>query len=63
MNALETVSIRCPYCGEPVDVVVDTTIPRQRYVEDCSVCCRPIDLDVSIDDAGGVSAIAARDDD
>jgi hypothetical protein len=32
----------CPYCGEPVDVLLDPgSGPRQAYVEDCPVCCRP----------------------
>ena len=33
---------RCPYCWEEVDVWVDPGgASEQRYVEDCSVCCRP----------------------
>ena len=37
-----TVSVLCPYCGEPVELLIDTTLPRQQYVEDCEVCCRPM---------------------
>ncbi|HXH64406.1 MAG TPA: CPXCG motif-containing cysteine-rich protein [Mariprofundaceae bacterium] len=62
MNALETTAIRCPYCGEHIDITVDTTSPRQAYVEDCLICCRPIQLDVSINDAGEISVTTARDD-
>jgi hypothetical protein len=32
----------CPHCGESVRLAVDPGGgARQRYVEDCPVCCRP----------------------
>ena len=34
----------CPYCGEEISMVLDTSVPRQTYVEDCQVCCRPIEV-------------------
>ena len=43
-------SIQCPYCGESIDVVIDDSVDQQRYVEDCQVCCRPINLAVVVDD-------------
>lgn len=46
----------CPYCGEPIDLLVDTELPEQSYIEDCSVCCRPIDVQVTVVD-GGVEVI------
>lgn len=42
MIASDTASVLCPYCGEPVELLIDTTLPRQQYVEDCEVCCRPM---------------------
>jgi hypothetical protein len=33
----------CPYCGEQLDMVLDASAGEQRYVEDCAVCCRPIE--------------------
>jgi hypothetical protein len=35
-------SVTCPYCWERIVIAVDTTVPEQQYVEDCSVCCGPI---------------------
>ena len=32
----------CPYCGEPIELLIDTSITQQEYVEDCEVCCRPM---------------------
>ncbi|MEO0557360.1 MAG: CPXCG motif-containing cysteine-rich protein [Bacteroidota bacterium] len=34
----------CPYCGAPITMLLDPSIPRQRYVEDCEVCCNPIEI-------------------
>lgn len=36
----ETVSVRCPYCGEWVDFYVDPETSG-ALVEDCAVCCNP----------------------
>ena len=39
---------QCPYCGEPIDLSVDEAGGvTQRYIEDCSVCCRPIEIAVT----------------
>ena len=36
------ITVWCPYCGEPVDLLVDPGGgSKQEYVEDCEVCCRP----------------------
>ena len=40
-------TIYCPCCGENIRVVLDLSVPEQNYVEDCSVCCRPILLSYS----------------
>ena len=43
----ESIAADCPYCGEPVDLVVDAGGgDHQSYVEDCPVCCRPWQVDV-----------------
>jgi transposase-like protein len=39
--------VNCPYCGEEIDVWIEPGgVAHQRYVEDCSVCCRPIRLSI-----------------
>jgi hypothetical protein len=48
-------SIYCPYCGEAIDVVIDDSVEHQQYVEDCWVCCRPINIEVMVDRDSGVS--------
>lgn len=54
----------CPYCGETIELFVDTGGRRtQRYVEDCSVCCRPIDVHASTDEEGEPAVSVQRSDD
>ncbi len=46
---LEIQTYQCPYCGEPVEAVLDLSGGDQQYVEDCPVCCRPIIFDLQTD--------------
>jgi len=41
-------SISCPYCGESITVFVDVSQGDQHTIEDCWVCCRPIEMLVTI---------------
>ena len=34
----------CPYCWEPITMLLDLSATDQSYVEDCEVCCNPISL-------------------
>jgi hypothetical protein len=36
----------CPYCWEPISMLVDPSVREQTYIEDCEVCCRPIRVHV-----------------
>lgn len=44
--------VTCPYCGEPIELLLDGSAGEQGYVEDCPVCCRPIEVRVDIDGDG-----------
>jgi len=35
---------QCPYCWESISMLVDTSVSSQTYIEDCEVCCRPIEI-------------------
>ncbi|GAB5493138.1 MAG: hypothetical protein Phog2KO_33530 [Phototrophicaceae bacterium] len=39
----------CPYCWQSVTILLDTSVRRQSYVEDCEVCCNPIDIRYELD--------------
>ena len=41
---LESALYDCPYCGEEVETSVDLSGGDQNYIEDCQVCCRPINF-------------------
>jgi hypothetical protein len=59
-----TAWVACPYCGEELELAVDPGGGSvQEYVEDCEVCCRPLQLTVSWDEDGVAHAEAATDDD
>ena len=63
MNGVEPIDIGCPYCGETIEVLVDCSVQKQSYVEDCEVCCRPIDIDVVLDEEGTPMVATSREDD
>ena len=35
---------QCPYCWEDISMLLDTTVGNQVYIEDCEVCCNPIEV-------------------
>ena len=45
----------CPYCGEAISVLIDCSVAEQDYIEDCQVCCRPINFEVYIEADGEAS--------
>jgi transcription elongation factor Elf1 len=44
LNQLTEKTIECPYCGEMIEVLIDSTDMNQQYIEDCQVCCKPINI-------------------
>ena len=44
-------TVSCPYCGEAVEITLDPAGgTRQDYVEDCEVCCNPIEINCTVED-------------
>ena len=39
-----TAEITCPYCGESITLFLDLSVESQSYIEDCSVCCQPMQI-------------------
>ncbi|HET6435128.1 MAG TPA: CPXCG motif-containing cysteine-rich protein [Xanthomonadaceae bacterium] len=54
--------IACPYCGEVITLLLDASAGPQRYIEDCQVCCRPITVDLDVDEDGAVSVRVQAED-
>jgi hypothetical protein len=54
------VPVQCPYCGERLETRVDLTAGEREYIEDCEVCCRPIELGIELADDGALRAVRVQ---
>ncbi len=62
MNPSESAHINCPYCGESLEIAIDASVGQQDYIEDCQVCCKPIQFRIRIS-AEGTLSIDVRSED
>lgn len=62
MSLIESARIRCPYCGERIELVVDCSAGDQDYIEDCQVCCQPITIRVTVSEEGPPQVEVRRED-
>ncbi len=51
---------QCPYCWEDISMLLDPSITAQTYVEDCEVCCNPIEITAGFE-ANELISFAAND--
>ncbi len=58
MEYLIPFEVLCPFCWEPFQIVVDTSQGDYSTVEDCTVCCRPIEFSIQ-SSPGCVEAVEA----
>jgi hypothetical protein len=56
----EFVTVDCPYCGEAFDTRADCSAGSCVYVEDCQICCQPIEMVLHVDDEGRLGELIAR---
>ena len=61
-NEVHNVEVQCPYCGERIDVMIDDCGESQQYIEDCQVCCRPINFHIMLDEYQQLSVRVSSDD-
>ena len=62
-NGLEPekfVAVQCPYCGERLETRVDLTTGDREYIEDCQVCCRPIQFSIELEESGALHAVQVQ---
>ena len=50
---------QCPYCWEDISMLLDGSVRQQKYIEDCEVCCNPIELRVEFEEGELVNFSAA----
>ena len=52
--------IQCPYCGESFERLLDLSAGSADYIEDCEVCCQPIEFALEVDGAGRLCRLSVR---
>jgi hypothetical protein len=59
----DSIDSSCPYCGEKIELLVDSSVEEQTYIEDCQVCCRPIVIHTAVDEDGDIFVELRSEDD
>ena len=59
-STTEFVRVSCPYCGEEFETSVDASAGLCSYVEDCQVCCQPIEMELRVDENGAFDELVLR---
>ena len=62
MHELMTLPVHCPYCGELLQLIIDPSESEQDLIEDCQVCCQPMNLHFTINNEGDTDISVWRDD-
>ena len=62
MEQLREHAVSCPYCGELIWLLVDLSAGSSDYIEDCSVCCRPLEIRLQTSVVGDFELMVRRDD-
>ena len=62
MEGLQDFNAECPYCGEPIALLIDLSVADQEYVEDCQVCCQPIVVSVAPGHGDELAVTVRRED-
>lgn len=45
----------CPHCWENQLKMIDPSVPNQCFIEDCEVCCNPLEFTIEIHDNNLIS--------
>ena len=56
----EFVVIECPYCAEFYETPIDLTAGSATQIEDCQVCCQPIEIESRIGADGELDSLTVR---
>lgn len=46
---------QCPYCWETISMLLDTSISKTNYIEDCEICCQPIEINIEFTESELIS--------
>jgi len=53
-------SVQCPYCGESFETLIDLSAGSTSYIEDCQICCRPIEFQLEVDEGGALQTLRVQ---
>ena len=56
-DSVQPQAVQCPYCGEVFDTVVDLSAGSTSYIEDCQVCCQPIEFRLEVAHDGTLAGL------
>jgi hypothetical protein len=59
-GAAQFQSLQCPYCGEVFELLLDFSAGSTRCIEDCQICCQPIELDIEVDHEGALKGLTVQ---
>lgn len=59
---LQESQVYCPYCGEPLTILLDAGDSGVNYIEDCQVCCQPMVVSVAEQMDGDLTVDVRRED-
>ncbi len=58
----EQTEFQCPYCGELNSLEYSRSEGKsQSFIQDCEVCCRPIEIDIRTEQDGFISVVIRND--
>jgi hypothetical protein len=60
---MHDVLVECPYCGERYETTVDTSEGNAEFIQDCEVCCRPIEFVIEVDAQGNLVNVTTLSED
>lgn len=63
MGLLDEIEVTCPYCGSPFAIEAEPAMAATQFIEDCPVCCAPIEFELHAEFDGTWRLTARRDDD
>ena len=46
---------QCPYCLAEITMLIDPSISSQKYIEDCEICCNPIEIQLEFEAGEAIS--------
>lgn len=56
---MDELQILCPWCGETLDLLIEADV-RGTMIQDCEVCCQPMELTIRRDEWGDPDIAVAQ---